>query len=157
MASIPMRRPKHDRRLRCDFCGCGGDVGSLLSWLASVPQWSSSRSILPSQLPAKRMVQQRLEEVLRVAVGFALLGAQVFESVYALERSSSGPSGSGSVDRCGNLGTPILGCSEREEPIACRDRAEVRERVCHSRLLCEPAQCASLVRQGCVCTQLAVG
>jgi hypothetical protein len=33
------------------------------------------------QLPLKRLVQQRLEEVLRLALGFALLGAQPLESV----------------------------------------------------------------------------
>jgi hypothetical protein len=37
----------------------------------------SFREFRDSQLPPKRLVQQRLEEMLRLALGFALLGANL--------------------------------------------------------------------------------
>jgi len=37
----------------------------------------SFREFRDSQLPPKRLVQQRLEEILRLALGFALLGANL--------------------------------------------------------------------------------
>jgi len=40
------------------------------------------REFRDSQLPPKRSVQQGLEEMFRLALGFALLGAQPLEFVY---------------------------------------------------------------------------
>jgi hypothetical protein len=37
-----------------------------------------------SQLPPKRLVQQRLKQMLCLALGFSLLGAETFSSVYVL-------------------------------------------------------------------------